>query len=285
MKPVENPSTCAASAWSRAARAYERSRRETAAAEQSEVIAARTGSQVQLRLAEVHRRMADCHLSTARLQESYARRATRWAKEGGGSPLFMSGVAEACGTASATFALLDADRTQLAFAASDPPSQAAQDLEFVLGEGPCRDAAELRRPVHVSGPEIEAHWPGYGPALGALGIGEVVAVPLQTPDRPEACLGALAAFNPRPGLVESGALSAIGGALTRTVLLDPDADPTLYGGIDHRDKVNQAAGVVSVQAECSIADALALLKARAFAEGMSSQRLAEAIVSGVLRLA
>ncbi|MFI5803750.1 ANTAR domain-containing protein [Streptomyces sp. NPDC051561] len=285
MKPVENRSTWAATAWGRATRAHERSRREAATAEQNEVIAAKTGSSVHLRLAETHRRMAACHLSTAILQESYARRAASWAAEDGGSPRFMSGVAEACGTSSATLALLGSDHTQLAFAASDTPSQTAQDLEFILGEGPCKDAAEQQRPVHLSGPEMVARWPGYGPALRALGIGEVAAVPLQTADLPEACLGALAAFDPRPGLVESGALTAIGGALARTVLLDPDADPTLYGGIDHRDNVNQAAGVTSVQAGCSIADALALIKARAFSEGVSLKQLAKAINSGQLKIA
>lgn len=237
-----------------------------------------------LRFAETHRRMAACHLSTARLQEAYARQAAAWAAEGGSSPRFMSGVAEACGTASATLALLGPDRAQLAVAVSDTRSRAAQDLEYMLGEGPCLDAAEQRGVVHFAGAEIEARWPGYGPALVALGVGEVAAVPLRTADPGAACVGALAAFDPRPGLVGSGALDAIGGALARTVLLDRDADPTLYGGLEHRDTINQAAGVVSVQAACTVTDALALIKARAFADGTSPQKLAEAVVSGALRL-
>ncbi|MFD9791637.1 GAF and ANTAR domain-containing protein [Streptomyces sp. NPDC059070] len=284
MKPVEDRSTWAALAWARAARAHDRAQHEAALAKEYEFQAARTDDAMYLQLAETHRRMEACHLSSARLQESYARNATRWTARTGKGPQFMSGVAEACGTSSATLALLAADHTQLAFAASDAPSQAAQDLEYMLGEGPCTDAAGQRRPVHLTGTEIEAHWPGYGPALTALGIGEVAAVPLQPADDTGQCLGALAAFDPRPGLVESGALRAIGAALARTVLLDPDADPTLYGGVDHRDTINQAAGMLAVRASCPVPHALALIKARAFADGVSPRQLAEAVISGDLNL-
>ncbi len=91
-------------------------------------------------------------------------------------------------------------------------------------------------------------------------------------------------FDPRPRLVAPDAFSELADALTRIVLLGPDADPELYGGADHRDTVQQAAGMLSVQAGCPIDDALALIKARAFTAGESTESIAQRIVHGNLKL-
>ncbi|CAM5521542.1 ANTAR domain-containing protein OS=Streptomyces alboniger OX=132473 GN=CP975_27945 PE=4 SV=1 [Streptomyces alboniger] len=128
---------------------------------------------------------------------------------------------------------------------------------------------------------MEARWPGYGPGLAALGITSVAAVPLGTGD---SCIGALAVFDPRPGLAETACLTEVAAALTRIVLLGPDADPELYGGTNHRESVQQAAGMLSVRLGCRVDDALALIKARAFAEEMSPETVARRVVRGDLHL-
>ncbi|MFI6641745.1 GAF domain-containing protein [Streptomyces sp. NPDC050504] len=284
MEPSESRAARAAVAWARAERAQARARRCEETAEQHERLAAETGLDAHLDLARLHRRAAACHLSSAAIQEAYARRMTRWAEGDGVRPLFMSGVAEACGTPSAALTLVGADRSQLAFAASDRPAHRAQDLEYTLGEGPAVDAAAERRGLYLARAEFEARWPGYGPALTSLGIARVAATPLLAGDEPGPCLGALAVFDPEPGVVESGAFARVAAALVRTVLVGLDAEPELYGGVDHRDVVHQAAGVLSVQLECTVADALARIKARAFAEGTTSDALALRVVSGELRI-
>ncbi|WP_327352502.1 GAF and ANTAR domain-containing protein [Streptomyces sp. NBC_01304] len=270
-------------AWRRAAQALERAQRAEAAAERNELLAARPDGEFYAHIAATHRRTAACHRSSARLQEAFARRTAAWAQgQGqGGQPRFMTGVAEACGTDSAALTLVDSEQNQLAVAASDEPSRAAQDLEYVLGEGPCRDAAFERRPIHASGTAIGARWPGYGIALASLGVTSVIAVPLQTQ---ESCIGALAVFGPRPGRGGSSGLDEVAAALTRIVLLGPDADPELYGGTDHRETVQQAVGILSVRIGCAIDDALALIKARAFAEETSTEVIARRIVHGELNL-
>ncbi|GGV18151.1 GAF and ANTAR domain-containing protein [Streptomyces spectabilis] len=271
----------AMTAWRRAASARARAARVDEAASRQEELAAATGREVHLKMAEALRSAAGCHRSSAQLQESFARRMSGWARGRGPRPRFMSGVAEACGTGSAALTLVDGRQRQLAVAASDGPARAAQDLEFMLSEGPTKDATLRRDLVFVAHEEIETRWPCYGPALTALGIREVAAVPLGSADH---CLGALAVFDPRPGLVGTRAFAEIVGALTRTVLLDPDADPELYGGIDHRDVVQQAAGMLSVHAGCQVEDALALIKARAFSGAESLEALARKIVSGDLKM-
>ncbi|POX37559.1 GAF domain-containing protein [Streptomyces sp. Ru73] len=276
------PSGYAAVAWHRAASARERAARAEAQAERQEALAARTGSVVHAQIAASHRRSAACHRSSAELQEAYARRLAAQRRPEEPPPPFMGVVADACGTDSAALTLIGSDQSQLAVAASDHASRAAQDLEYILGEGPCRDAAAGRRRIAASGRDIEQLWPCYGPSVTALGFGEVIAVPLETPD---GCLGSLAVFDPRPGTATAAVFTEITEALVRTVLLGPDADPELYGGTDHRDTVHQAAGMVSVQHHCPVGDALALIKAKAYADGVPVNEMALRIVRGEFRLA
>ncbi|MEV0441960.1 ANTAR domain-containing protein [Streptomyces spectabilis] len=271
----------AMTAWRRAASARARAARADEAAARHEKWAVTTGREVHLRTAEALRSTAGAHRSSAQLQESFARRMSGWSRGRGPRPRFMSGVAEACGTGSAALTLVDGRQRQLAVAASDGPARAAQDLEFMLSEGPSKDATRCRELIFASREAIEVRWPCYGPAVTAMGIREVAAVPLGSADH---CLGALAVFDPRPGLVGTRAFAEIVGALTRTVLLDPDADPELYGGIDHRDVVQQAAGMLSVHAGCHIEDALALIKARAFSGAETLEELARKVMSGDVKI-
>ncbi|WP_405586654.1 GAF and ANTAR domain-containing protein [Streptomyces sp. NBC_01092] len=271
----------AAVARRRAALARERADRAEAAAERHELLAAKPGREIHAHIARTHRRTAACHRDSARLQESFAHRATAWDGGQGTRPRFMTVVAEACGTGSAAITLLDSGRNQLAVAVSDDRSRAAQDLEYVLGEGPGQDAAAQRRPVHVAGREIVERWPGYGPSLTSLGVATVAAVPLQAEDD---CIGALTVFDARPATAKPARLTEVAEALTRIVLLGPDADPDLYGGTDLRATVHQAAGILSAGIGCSVADALALIKARAFTEDAPIETVARKIVHGDLRL-
>ncbi|MFD9821840.1 GAF and ANTAR domain-containing protein, partial [Streptomyces violascens] len=193
----------------------------------------------------------------------------------GDRPRFMSEVAAACGTPSVALTLVGSDLSQLAVATSDQLARDAQDLEYVLGVGPAREATELNQPVLSSGTALDRRWPGYGTGLASLGLGSVAALPLKSPD---GCIGALTLFDPRPGLAAAGEFDEVAGAVTDNVLLGPDADPDLYGGVDLRAVVHQAAGMLSERTGCSVDEALALIKARAFARGESAEAVARRIV-------
>ncbi|MBR7675151.1 GAF and ANTAR domain-containing protein [Streptomyces daliensis] len=275
----ETDADLAMAAQRRAALARERAERAEATARKHERLARESGQRFHEQLALTHRRTAACHRASARLQESFALRAAAWTKGQGDRPRFMAVVAEACDTDSAAMTLLDAERNQLAVAVSDERSRAAQDLEYVLGEGPGQEAAAELRQVRASGREVVERWPEYGTSLASLGIATVTAVPLRTA---ESCIGALTVFDPRPVPGGSPDLSEIAEALTRIVLLEPDADPGLYGGTDIRATVQQAAGMLSARLGCSIADALTLIKARAFTEDVSVETVARRIVDGDL---
>ncbi|MCI3240315.1 ANTAR domain-containing protein [Streptomyces spinosisporus] len=275
-----------ASAERKAALARARAAHETASAERHELLAGQARTEalknMHLRIAGVHRATAACHLTAARLQDDYVDRLTGWAHQRGTpKPLFMSGVAAACGTGSASVTLVGASLEQLALAASDEPSRAAQELEFLLGEGPSRDATSEARPVTAAGAALRERWPGYGSALADLGIDAVAAVPLSLSGR---CVGALAVFDPVQGVADADTFGEVAEALTRSMLLSPDGDPGLYGAIDAYAQVHQAAGMLSEHLGCPVGDALELIKARAFAESDSAHSVAERIIRGELRL-
>ncbi|CAM5423918.1 hypothetical protein GCM10010329_00670 [Streptomyces spiroverticillatus] len=271
----------AAEALRRAVLAAAREARQNRLAERHERLAAETGLPIHRAMAETHRKVAARHRAAAGLQESFARRAIQWSAGRGARPLFMTEVANACGTRSAALTLVGVDHGQLAVAASDRLARQAQDLEFVLGTGPAREAASAGLPVVAHGADIDLRWPGYGVGLTGLGLSAVASVPLSVPS---GCIGALTVFDPRPGLTEEGTLDEVAAALADGVLLGAEGEPDLYGGADLRAVVHQAAGVLSEQARCSVADALELIKARAFTGGESAESVAERIVSGELRL-
>ncbi|GGX53071.1 GAF and ANTAR domain-containing protein [Streptomyces minutiscleroticus] len=289
MPPEREVPEAAWRARRRAAQASERAEREQAAAERNERLAADTGQDfyrqaaaAHRRAAAAHRRTASCQLTTARLHEAHASSLRAWrTSRSGDRPRFMTGVARACGTTSAAVSLIGPDRARLAVAASNDRAHAAQELEYLLGEGPARDAANEVRVVAESGRALQEHWPAYGPALREMGITGVIAAPLHVPG---GCIGALSVFGEGDGMAGTGLIAEVADALTRTVFLGPDADPGLYGDTDLEAVVHQAAGMVSVQLGCRIGDALELVKARAFAEGESLRTIAERIVRRELTL-
>ncbi|HET7822545.1 MAG TPA: GAF and ANTAR domain-containing protein [Ornithinibacter sp.] len=177
-------------------------------------------------------------------------------------------------------------------AASDARSRNLEELQFTLGEGPCIDAYVSRRPVLE--PDLDTHgarrWPGYALAAQEHGVHAVFAFPLQVG---AARAGALDVYR-----AEAGSLSAE--ALTQAVTFADVAMGLLVDGqaqagehrastdLDHalanRLEVYQAQGMVMVDLGVGIEEAMARLRAHAFAEGRSIGDVAQDIVAGKLVL-
>jgi hypothetical protein len=250
-------------------------------------------SQALLRAAAMQRQVQARHLAAARLQDQYAERLRAWLKRDGEperQPVFADAVAAAIGMDSAIVILLGAQHGEGVAAASDATAQAAYDLEFVLGEGPAQLAVTGGCAVQVAGTSLGGRWPQYGPAVSRLGVQAVLAVPLQLP----AQLGALCAYDSRPA-ISGEAVTAAGMiadalplALTQAARERQAGDSVpalpLFGEADVPAVVHQAAGMVSQQCGCGIADALALLRARAFSAGRPAREIAAEVVHGDLRL-
>src|SRR5262249_34871598 len=127
------------------------------------------------------------------------------------------------------------------------------------------------------------------PAVTELGVQAVLAVPLP----PAGSLGALCAYVRQPAITDHAAAAAgrIAAALARALLQVPcpqdskgDSALRRFGLTDDQAVVHQAAGMISARCRCSPGDALALLRARAFADGQPVGQVAHAVVHDGLRM-
>lgn len=245
------------------------------------------------RLATRYRQIEQRHLAAARLQALHAARLQRWGRDTDGAlrPVFMAAVAAMLGMDSAAVVVFGRRHVEAMVATSDAVARAAHDLEFVLGEGPTTDATTTGEVVVADGPAVRRRWPQYGAAVAEFGVLAVVATPLILPT---ACLGALCGFDSRSSLHDGVADSAdvVADVLTHTVLLtspEATADESiprlpLFDEADYQAVVHQAVGIVSVQCDCGLDDARALLRARSFTDGQPVARIAAQVVDGTLRL-
>ena len=158
-------------------------------------------------------------------------------------------------------------------------------LEFTLGEGPSRDAVLAGVPVLVADLAVADHtarWPAFAYGVAGFPVRAVFAFPLRIG---AISVGVLTAHRAVPGSLTDRQLAnaltladAVALLLVHRVVpasaadTDPGADRA--GGLrpgweqpaTYRPDVHQATGMISVQLEVSLAEALVRLRARAHAE-------------------
>jgi GAF domain/ANTAR domain len=177
-------------------------------------------------------------------------------------------------------------------AASDAASEVVDELQFALGEGPCMDAFASRRPVMEADLAAGgmARWPVYAAAARTHGVRATFALPLQVG---AARLGVLDLYRDQPGSLSADELVwALRFAdVATTMLLDAqqvaspgDADHGLDEVLAYRFELHQAQGMIMVQLRVSLAAAMALLRAYAYAHDRPLDEVARDVVARTLRL-
>jgi hypothetical protein len=170
--------------------------------------------------------------------------------------------------------------------ATDAVIARLDDLQFVLGEGPCRDAYELRAPVlepDLASPDAVLRWPVFGREAFAAGAAAVFAFPLQVGAVP---FGVLELYRAAPGRLTDGQVAAAGllvdaGArlvladVAGVVLVEDDPDP-VFG----RDEVPIATGMIAVQLGVTTDRALIELRAAAFTSNRPITDIAADVLNG-----
>lgn len=162
------------------------------------------------------------------------------------------------------------------------------EIEFDVGEGPGRTSYDASRPVLVSdlaGSDGD-DWPGFRAAATGQGVAAVFAFPLHLG---AVAFGTLELYVGRVGpltrdeLRLAKAFAEIGVG----VLLDGDAtdaagslSPGFSRVVGHRAEVAQAQGMVMVDLGISLGEAMARLRAHAFANGLSLSDLAHSVIDG-----
>lgn len=174
--------------------------------------------------------------------------------------------------------------------ASDELSDLLEELQFTIGEGPAAGEFRLGAPVLVADLEsAAARWPGFVPEAMAAGARAMFAVPLQAG---AIRAGVLSLYRVVPGPLSAEELAdvLVFADIALGLLLDaasgvsglPGYEP-LDGLSDSRAVVYQATGMISVQLGVSLEEALARLRARAFAGGTAVGDVAAEVVSRRLR--
>lgn len=179
--------------------------------------------------------------------------------------------------------------TQELLHATDAVIARVDDLQFVLGEGPCLDAFQLRTPVlepDLTAPS-QVRWPVFGRGAAAAGAAAVFAFPLQVGAVP---FGVVELYRGRPGpltdphvtaallLIEAGAtlvLQDLDGANLAPTAQHPDP---VFG----RFEVPVATGMIAVQLGVPVEQALVELRAAAFTSNRPITDVADDVVAGRL---
>lgn len=171
--------------------------------------------------------------------------------------------------------------------ASDPVAQALEECQMTLGEGPCMEAVSTGLPVLVEDlRSARGHvlaWPLFARDVAAMDVRGVFAFPLQIG---AIALGSLEIYRCEPGALSRPELSAALNAanVISGVVLGVGASPDAGDVLPHyRLVVHQAAGMITVQLDVPIDEAMMRLRARAYGAGRSINDVAADVVNGSLR--
>jgi hypothetical protein len=202
-------------------------------------------------------------------------------------------------------AVVGADGAGGVLAATHGHAQRMEDLQFALGEGPCVDASRSGRPVLV--PDLTRNasnrWPGFTPEATQAGVHAAFTFPLQVG---AIRIGVLDLYRTTPGHLSDAQLGEALAFTDAAVALllhlqdrsDGDTDAAVRAGaprpnveaeadvvraVDRRAVVHQAAGMISVQLDATVAIALSRLRAHAYAAGRPILDVAADVVARRLR--
>ena len=164
------------------------------------------------------------------------------------------------------------------------------DLEVILAEGPSRDAVSVGA-LTAGEDELATRWPRFGPAAWGLGVVAVAAVPVDLGPWKEGLCGSLTGFGPPMPDAEVNVcgLDEVAEALGQTVSRAPgvlgagvsDLPPTVSRDEeDAQPALHLAAGTLHARCGVAVDDALALIRAHAFAESRPVAVVAQEIIVG-----
>ncbi len=164
-----------------------------------------------------------------------------------------------------------------------------EELQYTLGEGPCIDAyhtgAAITEPDLVA--PVSPRWPAFTPKVIDAGARAIFGFPVRIG---AARLGALNLFRDRPGRLSDDQHAdalVMADVIARTVFTlqagtEAGSIPAEFGSDIHA-VVHQAAGMVSVQLDISVGDALIRLRAHAFATDRPLNEVGREVVARTLR--
>jgi len=168
--------------------------------------------------------------------------------------------------------------------------RAGDTLQSDLGEGPAHDAHRTGLPVLTEDLAADPTWPVFGPAAAAIQLRSMFAFPMR---RGSVRIGSLTLSRPDAGGLsdEHHADALVFARLALDLVLalqsenPPDElDERFIDGTANTAGIHQATGMVAVQLAISVAAALSVLRAHAYANERSLSNVADDIVGRRIRL-
>jgi hypothetical protein len=191
------------------------------------------------------------------------------------------------GLAGATVTLIPDVGTHSVTAASSEAIRRTEELQFDAGEGPTRHAYHTGQPVVVrSLASALARWPGYTAAALAMGVSSLVSLPLHVG---ASRFGALSLYWEHPPGPTHHVLrtALVYGDLATELLIDSSCsnaggglDPGLHSALETHGHIYQAQGMAMVDLAVGLPEALARMRAHAFATGQDLGSVARQILRG-----
>jgi hypothetical protein len=167
-----------------------------------------------------------------------------------------------------------------------------EDLQFDLGQGPCRDAYHIGQPVRVPHIDavIEQRWPAYVELAARSGIGAFFAFPLMIE---RARVGVLTVYQAAAGELtpeQDEDCRTLASVLAETIVslqadeMTGELAPELEPAVVYRAELYQASGIVAVQLSITPFEAAARIRGHAFAANRPVAAVAADILAHRLRL-
>ncbi|HEX3612553.1 MAG TPA: GAF and ANTAR domain-containing protein [Sporichthyaceae bacterium] len=212
--------------------------------------------------------------------------------EGAGAPARLCEVArDVIGVSGAGVMLMSGDLPTGTLCTTDAVSNQIEELQYMLGEGPCVDA--YHHGQVISEPDLARpatpRWPAFAEAAARAGARAVFGFPLHMG---AAQLGALNLYRDTPGPLRDDQHAdalVMAEVIARWVLnvqavAAPDTLAVELAQGDFHLVAHNAAGMLSVQLEVSVTEALIRLRTYAFTHNRALREVAEDIVAQRLRL-
>ena len=216
-----------------------------------------------------------------------------------GPELLPTRLAQACTRVlpidGAGISMFTAPTMRIPIGASDDDATVAERLQFTVAQGPCIDAHHTGQRVVATEPVIAQRWPIYHDRLiTQTPVRGIVAVPLGDGLHGIGALDLYCHHSVDVAAINPTDVDDIAGHIT-TTLVHEQLFPDLRNGpfwdgprwlnnpsITGRGYVLMAMGVISVALALPLADALAILRAHAFAADRTADDTAHDIVTGSL---
>ncbi|MEX5303486.1 GAF and ANTAR domain-containing protein [Kocuria sabuli] len=186
--------------------------------------------------------------------------------------------------AGAGVSLIDAHGSRTSTGATDHLVEAADALQYELGEGPCLSVWATETLQRVNDTTDDDRWPQWSAAVARSGIRSMLSVPLVFQDR---CLGAMKVYatvgdaftgheEQQLGLLAAAAATLLGAAQTRAAPQRLSA--ALQAGLADRQTIDRAIGMLMEQRATDPDDAHAVLITASLAQGRPMVEIARQIL-------